>query len=414
MAQRPAEPWHTDQWFVSPWNFNPEVTAEFQMPQSVKIHDTTLRDGEQQVGVVLNADDKVRIAEALGALGVHRIEAGLPAVSPDDAAAVRRIANLGLSSEIYAFARCVPGDAKIAADCGCTGVVMEIPASRHLIEKAYGWTMEKAIDLSIQTTAMAHELGLKVVFFPIDASRASMVELMDHLSRVAKEGHADSIVLVDSFGVISPHAVRFFARHAKERLGLPFETHFHSDFAMGVANTLIAVAEGAEAIHTTVLGIGERAGNTPMEETVMALLMMYGIDTGIKTEKFYETARLVQQLTGVTQPQNRSITGTDLFYIESGIPVAWLRKLSDADMTELFPFRPELVGQAPYRVALGKGSGLDSIAIWMDKIGLKWTESDQLRAILNEVKAISLAEKRLLDADEFSKIALRTIPNAKA
>ncbi len=132
MLQRPAEPWHTDQWFSSPWNFNPEVTAGFQLPQSLKIHDVTLRDGEQQVGIILNADDKVRIAEALGALGVHRIEAGLPAVSPADEDAVRRIANLGLSSDIYAFARCVPGDAKVAADCGCTGVVMEIPASGHL------------------------------------------------------------------------------------------------------------------------------------------------------------------------------------------------------------------------------------------------------------------------------------------
>ncbi len=414
MPQRPTEPWHTDQWFASPWNFNPEVTAEFNLPKSVEIHDTTLRDGEQQVGIILNADDKVRIAEALGALGVHRIEAGLPAVSPADEAAVRRIANLGLSSDIYAFARCVPGDAKVAADCGCKGVVMEIPASGHLIEKAYGWSKEKAIDLSIQTTAMAHELGLKVIFFPIDATRAGMVELMEHLGRVAREGHADSIVLVDSFGVISPHAVRFFAKHTREQLGLPFETHFHSDFAMGVANTIIAVAEGAEAIHTTVLGIGERAGNTPMEETVMALLMMYGIDTGLKVDRFYQTARLVQEITGVTQAPNRPITGTELFHVESGIPVAWIRKLTDPDLTEVFPFRPEVVGQPPFRVALGKGSGLDSIAIWMDKLGLKWSKPDELRAILNEVKAISLAEKRLLDADDFTKIALKTIPDAKA
>jgi isopropylmalate/homocitrate/citramalate synthase len=412
VAQRSSEPWHTDRWFTSPWNFLPEVTAGFSLPKNLKIHDITLRDGEQQAGIVFTADDKVRIAEGLADAGVHRIEAGLPAVSPADEEAVRRIANLGLPSEIYAFSRCMRADAELAADCGVKAVVMEVPSSHHLIEKGYGWPKEKAIDLSIEATAYAHEIGLKVIFFPIDATRAGMVELLDDLAKVAKEGHADAIVLVDSFGVISPHAVRFFARSTKERLGVPLETHFHQDFGMGVANTVIAVTEGAEAVHTTTTGIGERAGNTPMEETVLSLLTMYGIDTGIKTEKLRELSLLVRSLTRVVQAPNKPIIGDEIFRIESGIPTAWLRKVSDEDFLEVFPYRPELVGQSAPEVVLGKGSGLDSIAIWLEKLGIKWSSSDELRTILSEVKLTSTKKKGLLTEDEFLKIAGKTLPLA--
>jgi isopropylmalate/homocitrate/citramalate synthase len=410
MAQRPAEPWHTDQWFTSLWNFLPEVTSGFSFPKSVKIHDITLRDGEQQAGVVLKADEKVRIAEALADAGVHRIEAGLPAVSPADEAAVRRIAGLGLPSEIYAFCRCTTGDVRLAADCGVKAVVMEVPASGHLIEKAYGWTKEKALDLTIEATAYAHELGLKVTFFPIDATRAPMVELMDDLGKVAREGHADAIVLVDTMGVISPHAVSFFVRSTRERLGIPLETHFHQDFGMGVANTVIAATQGAEALHTTVAGIGERAGNTPMEETVLTLLTMYGIDMGIKTEKFYELSRLVLGLTGVVQAPNKPVIGDTLFHIESGIPTAWLRKVGEKDLLELFPFRPGLVGQPAPKTLIGKGSGLDSIAFGLERLGIGWSDTEELRTILTDVKAASLEKKRLLDDEEFIAIARKTLP----
>ena len=413
VAQRPVEPWHTDQWFTSPWNFLPEATAGFALPAQVKIHDITLRDGEQQAGVVLTTDEKVRIAEALADAGVHRIEAGLPAVSPADEDAVRRIAGLGLPSEIYGFCRCMKSDVRVAADCGVKAVVMEVPASHHLIEKAYGWTRERALDTTIEATAYAHELGLKVTFFPIDATRSPMVELMDDLSRIAREGHADAIVLVDTNGVIAPHAVSFFARHTRERLGLPLETHFHQDFGMGVANTVIAVTQGAEAIHTTVAGIGERAGNTPMEETVLALLTMYGIDLGIKTEKFYELSRLVLGLTGIRQTPNRPVIGDTLFHVESGIPVAWYRRTGEEDMLEVFPFRPGLVGQPDPRILLGKGSGMDSIAFGLERVGLPWSDTEELRVILADVKAASLAKKRMLSDDEFSAIARRTLPGTK-
>ncbi|MEX1125520.1 MAG: pyruvate carboxyltransferase, partial [Acidimicrobiia bacterium] len=156
------EPWKTDQWFSSPWNYLPEVTGEFQIPTEVKVHDVTLRDGEQQAGVEFTADEKVRIAEALAEAGIHRIEAGLPAVSPSDKQAIERMVAAGLPTEIYAFSRCMVPDVELALDCGVAGVVMEVPASHHLIEKAYQWPVEKAIEASVEATKYAHENGLKV------------------------------------------------------------------------------------------------------------------------------------------------------------------------------------------------------------------------------------------------------------
>lgn len=405
-----SEPWKSDQWFSSPWNYLPEVTDEFQFPNEVTIHDVTLRDGEQQAGVEFTADEKVRIAEALAEAGIHRIEAGLPAVSPADKEAIERMVAADLPTEVYAFSRCMVPDVELALDCGVKGVVMEVPASHHLIEKAYKWPVEKAIEASVEATKYAHDNGLKVTFFPIDATRSSMTQLLDDLEAVATDGHVDNIALVDTFGVTSPHAIRYYTRRVKERLDVPLETHFHMDFGMGVANSILAAAEGASVIHTTVSGIGERAGNAPTEETVLALLTMYGIDTGIKTEKFTDIARLVAELSGVTQPGNRPVTGDRLYNVESGIIATWVNNVGD-DLLEPFPFRPELVGQSAPEIVLGKGSGLDSVAIWLGRHGIYDAETKEIEAILAEVKGKSLAKKGLLDDDEFLDIVRQVLPD---
>ncbi len=405
-----AEPWKSDKWFSSPWNYLPEVTEGFKLPEKVEIHDVTLRDGEQQAGVEFTADDKVRIAEALAGAGIHRIEAGLPAVSPADKEAIERMVAADLPTEIYAFSRCMVPDVELALDCGVKGVVMEVPASHHLIEKAYKWPVEKAIAASVEATSYAHENGLEVTFFPIDATRSSMTQLLDDLEAVATDGHVDKIALVDTFGVTSPHAIRYYTQRVKQRLDVPLETHFHMDFGMGVANSILAVAEGASVIHTTVSGIGERAGNAPTEETVLALLTMYGVDTGIRTEKFTEIARLVAELSGVAQPANRPITGDMLYNVESGIIATWVNNVGD-DLLEPFPYRPELVGQADPEIVLGKGSGLDSVAIWLGRHDIFDAETKEIEAILAEVKGKSLAKKGLLDDDEFLEIVREVIPD---
>jgi isopropylmalate/homocitrate/citramalate synthase len=402
-------PWKTDNWFVSPWNFADEVTAGFQFAPEIKVHDITLRDGAQQTGIVFTKDEKIAIAEALAEAGVHRIEAGMPIVSPADDAAIREIVRRNLGPQIFAFSRCMVEDVKRAADTGVSGIVMEIPSSTHIIEYAYRWPLEKAIATSIESTAYAHSQGLEVVFFPIDFTRADIAWVLDLITRVANEGHMDALALVDTFGVCSPHAMQYLVRQVKARISKRLEAHFHADFGLGVANTILALAEGVDVLHTTVLGIGERAGNTPMEETALALKMLYGVDIGLKLDKLYKLGKLVQRLSGQAVPSNKPVHGDALFKVESGIIASWAKNCGDEYLTELFPYRPEVVGQAPADVVLGKGSGLDSIKMWLAKLGVTATEAEVAR-VLAAVKEFAYDTHRLLTEAEFRTVVNVVLP----
>lgn len=405
--------WKTDRWFVSPWDFAEGVRSGLHFADRIKVHDVTLRDGEQQTGVIFTKDDKIRIAEGLAEAGVHRIEAGMPVVSPSDEAAIKEIVKRNLGPQIFAFSRCMIDDVKRAVDCGVSGIVMEVPSSEHIIKYAYQWPLEKAIGLSIESTAYAHEQGLEVVFFPIDFTRAEMGWVLDLITRVARQGHMDALALVDTFGVCSPHAMQYFVRQVKSRIHTRLEAHFHMDFGMGVANTIMALAEGVEVMHTTVLGIGERAGNTPMEETVLALLTMYGIDVGLKYDKLHALAHLVGELSGHPIASNRPVVGDALFHIESGIIASWFRNCGEDHATELFPYRWDLVGQPPARVVLGKGSGLDSVKAALGDLGVHASEEEATK-VLAAVKEFSLRHKRLLTPDEFRTIAGTALAKAVA
>jgi isopropylmalate/homocitrate/citramalate synthase len=273
--------------------------------------------------------------------------------------------------------------------------------------------MEKAIDLSIQATAFAHEQGLEVVFFPIDFTRAEMKWVLDLILRVANEGHMDALALVDTFGVLSPHAIPYFVRSVKARINKRLEAHFHMDFGMGVANTIMALAEGVEVVHSTVLGLGERAGNTPMEETAMALLTLYGIDTGLKYDKFFELAKLVQRLSGHAVASNRPVVGEALFQIESGIIASWFQNCGDDNPTELFPFHWDVVGQPAACTVMGKGSGIDSVKAGLRNLGVPFTEEEAMR-VVSAVKDFSLRHKRLLTEVEFRDVVEAILPSKVA
>jgi len=403
------EPWKTDKWFVSPWNFAEPVVKQLHFPKQVKFHDVTLRDGEQQTGIIFTKDEKIRIAEALAEAGVHRIEAGMPVVSPSDAAAIKEIVKRNLGPQIFAFSRCMVDDVQRAVDTGVKGIVMEVPSSTHIIEAAYKWPLEKAIDLSIEATAYAHSQGLEVVFFPIDFSRAEINWVLDLITRVAKEGHMDALALVDTFGVLAPHSVQYLVREAKKRINKRLEAHFHMDFGMGVANTVMAVAEGVEVIHSTVLGIGERAGNVPMEETAMALLTLYGIDTGLKYNKFFKLAQLVEKLSGHRVASNRPVVGEQLFQIESGIIASWWMNCGEEKATELFPFRWDVVGQQAPKIVIGKGSGIDSIKAKLKELGVEASEEEAMK-VLMAVKQHSLSTKSLLTDQEVRKVIASVLP----
>ena len=396
------EPWKSENWFVSPWNFLGEVTKDFHPPKQVKIHDITLRDGEQQAGILFRKDDKVRIAEKLAETGVHRIEAGMPVVSPQDEAAIKEIVKRNLGPEIFCFCRCMVDDVKRAVDCGVDGIVIEIPASQHLIEHGYGWPMQKAIDLPIKATQFAKEQGLYTVFFTIDATRSDMDWYLNLIEKVASEGHMDALALVDTFGVLSPHGAFYYTKTVRERVDKPLEIHFHNTFGVATANTIMSALAGGEVIHSTVTGIGEGPGNCPMEETVVALLILYGIDVGIKYDKLTELSQLVGELSGM--PGNRPFVSDMVNDIESGIPASWYKKLYRQYPTDLFPIRPKFVGHSEPNILMGKKSGLDSVTIWAEKLGIKLTE-EETGEVLRRVKQRSYDLKGLLTEDVFREIA---------
>lgn len=405
-----GQPWKTEKWFVSPWNYEPEVTSGFSFPptREIKIHDITLRDGEQQAGIAYTLKDKLEIAKALAEAGVQRIEAGMPAVSKEDERAIKEIVQANFGPEIFAFSRCMVADVKLAKECGVKGIVVEIPSSEHIIEHAYGWELKKAIDLSIEATLLAKELGLYTVFFPIDASRAEMGWFLDLIEKISTEGHMDALAVVDTFGGCSPHAVPNLVKKIRTRIKKPLEPHFHDDFGLGVANTLMALASGCTVAHTTVTGIGERAGNAAMEDLVLALLTMYGIDIGIKTERFFALSKRVRELSKTEIPSNRPIVGEKLLNVESGIVAAWVRRCRADHPQELGPFVPSLVGQPPFEIVMGKSSGLDSVAEWLEKMGTD-ASPEQRQAIVLKVKEASIKKKGLLTEREFKKIVDRLV-----
>jgi isopropylmalate/homocitrate/citramalate synthase len=411
MARRP---WKSKDHFVSPWDYADEVVEEFDLPRKVQFHDITLRDGEQQSGLVFRKGDKVRIAEALAEAGVDRIEAGMPVVSKQDAAAIKAIVKARLGPKIFSFARCMVPDVKRALDTGVDGIAVEIPCSEHIIKHAYRWPLRKAIDLAIEATNFAHANGLYTVFFPIDASRAGIDWFLSTIETIATEGHMDALALVDTFGGVSPSAMSFLVRKVKERINVPLETHFHDDFGCATANTLLGLAAGCEVAHVTVSGIGERCGNASLEEVALALKTMYGAKTNIRYDKLRALSKLVQKIAGFTLPTNAAIVGDKVFEVESGIIVSWLRNCGREHVLELFPYLWGLVGQPEPKILIGKKSGLDTIHYYLEQIGrADEADKDQAMAILVAVKDEALRRKSLLDVRQFKAIANKVIGRKK-
>jgi isopropylmalate/homocitrate/citramalate synthase len=296
-----------------------------------------------------------------------------------------------------------------AVDCGVKGIVVEIPASEHMVKYAYKWEYEKAIDLAIEATQCARENGLYTVFFTIDGTRTEMETYFNLVNRVATEGHMDALAVVDTMGGLAPHACSYLIKKVKSVVDKPLEVHFHDDYGLGAANTLMALSAGAEVAHTSITGIGERAGNTPYEDVALSLLTMYGIDVGIKFEKMYELSELMRKFSGHTIPSNRGIVGPTLANIESGIVADWYNNCKDVAPLEVSPYLYSLVGHPDVEIVMGKNCGAPNVNMWLDKLGLKSSGKEQTLEIIMAVKAKSFEKGGLLTLGEFADIAHKII-----
>jgi isopropylmalate/homocitrate/citramalate synthase len=394
------ERWISDKWYLSRFNFVPQVERQMRLklPQKIIIADCTLRDGEQQAGVVFTKEDKVQIARKLDEVGIHQIEVGMPAVSKEDEEAVKAIVKEGLKAKVYALARAIKQDVDKVIDCGVSGVLISLPSGRLQIEKL-GWSEEKIINTALEITDYAKDHGLWVNLSPYDTTRAEPGFLKRYLSSVAKEGNVDRVRIVDTVGSAGPWAIRYLVAEMKKILGtILIEVHVHNDLGLATANTLAGLEAGAEVASTTVNGIGERVGNAATEEVVMALRLLYGVDLGIKYEKLCELSRLVEQLSGVKLQVNKPIVGRDIFTHESGITVDGILKMPFTG--ELYA--PELVGRRR-KIVLGKKSGKRSIEFKLKELGLS-VPDEQIGAILTRVKEEAIKGKSLVSDERFKAI----------
>src|SRR4029077_996597 len=209
-------------------------------------------------------------------------------------------------------------------------------------------------------------------------TRTEINRFLDIVDQVATEGHMDALTMADTVGVCTPEAISYAVTKVIDRLKKPVEIHCHQDFGLGVANTIAALQAGASVAHTTITGLGERAGNVPMEDVVMSLLCLQDVNLGIKTEKFVETSKFVMDLAKVTQPPNRPIVGDKLYEVESGIIAGWVRMARKENPPEYGPFSSQLVGQKPVSIVLGKNSGPPSMEEWCEKLGITATEEERM------------------------------------
>lgn len=393
-------PWMTDTAFVSPWVYQSRQTMN--LPSQVTIYDVTLRDGEQYPGLVFRKEDKVRIAETLDKLGVERIEAGMPASSEEDFEATKKIVKR-VKAKVVAFCRGMKSDVDLALEAGAWGVVVELPSNERLIKEGYLWEQKDVIEKAVTTCNYAKSNGLHTTFFLIDSSGSEPEWLRPIVQETVSRADIDSIVAVDTFGRLNPAGTKLFVQRMKEWVDIPVEIHVHNDFGLAVANSLAAVEAGAEVVHTTMLGIGERSGGAATEEIAVGLKFLYGLDPGLNLERLVETAEIIQQISGIPLPGHKPVVGENSFSYEAGVPAMFSYRLFKKDFPlGVMPIMPEAVGNE-FKIAIGKKSGQYNILWHLAKTG-RSASDEELKDMLETIKDESLKKRRALFNEEVDKI----------
>ena len=380
-----------------------DLNANALEPQprvTVGLYDTTLRDGEQTVGVVLEPEQKLQIARALAEAGVDRIEAGFPRVSDDDARAISLILEAGLDAEIWGFSRAVRADVEALVELGLESSVIESPISDGKLA-ALGVSRDTMLERIRAAVSFAAGEGIRVAFFGVDSTRAD-IEFIRRVHEAAVDAGAREVVVVDTLGIATPEAAAFLVNEVVERLdyAVPVHWHGHDDFGLATAAAVAAVQAGATWVQGTVNGMGERAGNADLVEVALALEALYGIPTRLDLTKARALAGLVQELSGTPLAPWKPVTGDNLFTRESGAVAAQFH-----DPPAIEPYASELVG-AERGIVLGKKSGLDSIRIKVAELGLDVPE-ERYSALLDAVKRAGTRKRGLVADAEFRRMASR-------
>ncbi len=392
--------------WVSELNARPEIRSAFPR-KTVHFYDTTLRDGEQTVGVILSPQQKLDIARQLDALGVDRIEAGFPRVSPEDAEAIQLMSKAGLKAELWGFSRAVKADVEELVRLGLAASIIESPTSDVKL-KAYGISRDELLRRVTDAVSFAKQNGIKVAFFAVDGTRSEL-EFLKQVYLAALEAGASEIVVVDTIGACGPEAAEFLIREVRKWVGpgVPLHWHGHNDFGMATACAVAAVRGGATWIQGTINGMGERAGNADICEIALALRCLYDTPVELDLTKVREVSQAVCRHAGYTLDAWKPLVGDNLFMRESGA-VASQFHIPEA----IEPYSSELVN-AQRRIVLGKKSGLDSIGLKAKELGLTVT-TEQRAPILAAVKQRAIAKHGLVSDDEFRAIVNQFTAAVKA
>ena len=378
-------------------NQRPEVQDGFDRTKTVRFYDTTLRDGEQAVGVVFSADAKYEIACRLAELGVGRIESGFPRVSDEDTEAVRRILAANLKSEIWGFARAVKADIDAHIELGTTEVLIEIATSEQKM-KAYGFTRESVIARMSDAIRHARAHGMRVNFFPVDSTRSDFA-FLEQVYKAAILAGAEEVSVVDTIGACAPEAVEYLIRKVASWVGpnVPIHWHGHNDFGLATAAAIAAVRGGASWIQGTINGMGERAGNADICEVALALQCLYNVPVEMDLSKARQVSELVRKEGNYQVDRWKPVVGEALFVRESGAVAAQFH-MPDA----IEPYSSAIVA-AQRGIVLGKKSGLANIEIKVKELSLS-LPSEKFPALLATIKEQSSRTHRLVSDAEFAQM----------
>lgn len=391
-----------EQIWTSALNDAPEVQDGFDRSKTIRFYDTTLRDGEQSVGVCFSPEEKIEIANQLSDLGVGRIESGFPRVSAEDTLAVKGILAAGLKSEIWGFARCVIADIDAHIELGTDACLIEISTSDLKI-KAYGFTREKVLQKVAAAVRHAKANGIKNVnFFAVDATRSDL-DFLRQVYLTAIDAGADEISVVDTIGALAPEAVESLISTVKSWVGeVPIHWHGHNDFGLATACAIAAVKGGASWIQGTINGMGERAGNADICEVALALQCLYKVPVEMNLEKARAVSKVVQEAGDYKVDGWKPVVGEFLYTRESGAVASQFNTPAAIE-----PYSADIVG-AERKIVLGKKSGLDSIRLKVEQHNLSITK-EAYPDLLAKVKQLAISKKTIITEQEFLTIAAKHV-----
>lgn len=389
----------TEKYWIPKYNYIDEVRKDFHMQDRVLIHDVTLREGDQTPGCVFRAEEKIELAKDLDCLGVDSIEL-FSVVSPEDREALTELARPGVlkHAKVMSLARAKKSDIDTAAKCGVYKISIEGPGNMFTAKYMLGVTDEdQLVKQYTDAIKYARSLGLVVSTGPWDCMKSDL-SFLEKVIKSDVEAGATEIVFADTFGFTLPWAVQYMIGKFREWIGpdIRLDAHFHNDYGLATANSLAAVAAGANCIHCAMNGLGERVGNASLPEIALNLALNMGVKTDINLEMLYPLSKKIEAISKVPIDRTQPVIGEGVYVLGSGLPVDTMNKMRP-DHCEQYtmPYAPSLVGGPDLKLVYGKGTGTSMVRDLVEKMGYAGTR-EQISEITAQIKHEAHVMKSLL------------------